>query len=522
MIVSAEPARGPLAGGAPEGSSRRLSVRAVAVRLFLTCWLVYSIHLATNSVREIYPALSLGDHFSFRVDEYAGMHPDLFEKQGFGWHINSNPGASMLAAVPYALARPLVDKVVAQVNRQRKASQAEPPVYDSPWPMAREFFRQAWLRGLDVKLGLAAVIMQTLCMAPISAAGVVGMFFLLRRLFGSDSAALWLSVLYAFGTPVFFRAGYLNHNMILGHIVFLGFVILCLSSPDLPAPAFGAGVAGGLAMLLDYSGIVPLIGLFAFAVLRNYRGAFRSAASYALGAAGPIALLWFYQWRSFGNPFLPAQRWMPPVQFHDVGYQGFGWIQADLLWANLFDYRFGLFTSAPVLLLALLGPWLARRGRALPARTLGFCLALAAGFWLFASAVSYAHLQFNTGVRYLAPAVPFVFVPACVVLLRLPRRLAYLLSACAVFQGWSMAMYRDVERGLGVLDPLVRVLTGGFTVPVLTVLSRMGAQYGDYFKSGVSPLPLFLFVGAILYGLWSPRFDGGFGTARAYREPREK
>ena len=72
----------------------RLPPRAIAVRLFLTCWLVYALHFATNIVREIYPALSLGDHFSFRVDEYANMHPDLFEKEGYGWHIGNNPGAS--------------------------------------------------------------------------------------------------------------------------------------------------------------------------------------------------------------------------------------------------------------------------------------------------------------------------------------------------------------------------------------------------------------------------------------------
>jgi hypothetical protein len=55
------------------------SPRSIAVRLFLTCWLVCSIHVATNTVREIYLALAIGDHLSFRVDEYAHMHPDLFE-----------------------------------------------------------------------------------------------------------------------------------------------------------------------------------------------------------------------------------------------------------------------------------------------------------------------------------------------------------------------------------------------------------------------------------------------------------
>jgi hypothetical protein len=30
----------------------------------------------------------------------------------------------------------------------------------------------------------------------------------------------------------------------------------------------------------------------------------------------------------------------------------------------------------------------------------------------------------------------------------------------------------------------------------------MGSQYGTWFEHGVSPLPLFLFTGALIYGIW--------------------
>jgi len=184
----------------------RYSPRSIAIRLFFTCWLVYSLHLATNTVREIYLALAIGDHLSFRVDEYANMHPDLFEKPGYGWHIGANPGASMFGAIPYAASRPVLDRIVAAVNRSR-ANVKEPPVYNSPWPLARQFYERSWRRGYDVKFGLAAIVMQVFCMAPISALGVVAMFFLLRRVFASDRTGVWMALLYAFGTPVFFRTG---------------------------------------------------------------------------------------------------------------------------------------------------------------------------------------------------------------------------------------------------------------------------------------------------------------------------
>ena len=76
-------------------SGWRFSQRQTAVRLFITCWLVYALHFATNTVREIYPALALGDHLSFDVSEYNGLHPDIFEIPGRGVFINNNPGTSI-------------------------------------------------------------------------------------------------------------------------------------------------------------------------------------------------------------------------------------------------------------------------------------------------------------------------------------------------------------------------------------------------------------------------------------------
>src|SRR5581483_9673617 len=113
--------------------------RGIALRLFLTCWLLYALHFATNTVREIYPALSLGDHLSFDVSEYVGLHPDIFELPGRGAFINNNPGASInnnpgasiLGALPYTLARPVIDRIVERIQRARAASNAPPPNYDT-------------------------------------------------------------------------------------------------------------------------------------------------------------------------------------------------------------------------------------------------------------------------------------------------------------------------------------------------------------------------------------------------------
>ena len=439
------------------------------------------LHFATNIVREIYPALGIGDHFSFRLDEYAHMHPDLFEKEGYGWHIGNNPGASMLAAIPYALARPIINSIVKRVQENRAAGGlSEPPSYNSPWPMAREFYNEAWRRGFDVKFGLAAFVMQALCMAPVSALGVVVMFFVLRRIFLSDRTALWLSLLYAFGTPVFFRTGYLNQNMMLGHFTFMGFVTMWNPSGSdrwsTRVRFFLGGLAGGAALLLDYSGVVLLLGLFVYGLAKRLRvaapaDAFRHACWYVLGTLGPVFLLWFYQWQSFGHPFYPGQHWMAPVEWIELGYQGYGWPQLELFLALAFDYRFGFFVSSPLMLLAVVYPFVGRKDpRLLPNLELAFILSLFLAFWLFFSGSNYTRLQFNTGIRYMTPMLPFLFLPAALTLMRLPRVAIYFIALASVTESWCLAMVRDVERGLGVLDPILRVFIGGFQLPALNTL----------------------------------------------------
>ncbi|MGH7820002.1 MAG: hypothetical protein ACREQ9_09525, partial [Candidatus Binatia bacterium] len=237
--------------------------------------------------------------------------------------------------------------------------------------------------------------------------------------------------------------------------------------------------------------------------------AVRHGAWYVAGSVAPVLLLWLYQWRSFGHPLYPGQHWMPPVQWIELGYQGYGGPQLELLWSLAFDHRFGLFVSAPLMLLALVAPF-ADRGpnRRLPPLELRFLLALFVAFWLFFGGSNYTRLQFNTGIRYMTPMFPFLFLPAAIVLLRLPRPAIYALVLLSLVISWPLAMVREVGRGPGILNPIVTVLIGGFQLPALTTLSRIGGEaYGTFFRQGVSPLPLFLLTSAILYGVWSPRWS---------------
>jgi hypothetical protein len=481
----------------------------VALRLFATAWLVYVLHFATNIVREHYPAFSLAERGTLRVDPYVGLHPDLFTIDGRGGFINNNPGASLLGALPYALARPAVDVAVERAMRRRAAAGAPPPTaYDDPRPNRRRFFQQTRERGLDVRFGLAAGVIHAGFTAPVSAAAAVAVCAVLVRLGASRRAAAALALLFAFGTPFFFRSAYLNQNLLVAQLSLFAFAALLLpraSAPPRRALAV-AGLCAGFALVCDYSGLVAIAGLGAYALARCVRalgagaGLRRAGWMVASGAAA-AAILPLYQAWAFGDPWLPAQRYMPATAYSGFGWSGFNWPAGDLAWQNLFDPRFGLFAAGPLLLLAFAAPVAARRGAPrLGAPELALAFGLSAGFWLFASCVEYARLQWNTGVRYLVPCVPFLFLAAASVLVRLPRPLAVGIALGAVGWSWAHAMVRETPW-----ESVRAVLAGGPQLPWLTSVWRSGARAPLLLRdSGPVAWPLLLPAAAALAILWRP------------------
>jgi hypothetical protein len=497
-----------------EASDRKLGgwrfsfpAKNLGVRIFLVSWLVFSLHFATNTVRELFPALSLGDRLSFDVTEYSGLHHDIFEIPGRGTFINNNPGASIIGAVPYTLSRPVTDRIVERVQRSRAATlQKEPAKYDTIYPLAQEFYERSRAKGFDIKFGLAAGITQTFAMAPISALGVIVMFWILLALTKSPRASVLLAFLYAFATPIFFRTAQLNQNVLLANFALFSFALLWRPWKDNAAGTkpfyFAAGLCCGWTVILDYSGLIAVAALSGYALAcwlsaqASERRVF-DLVRFASGVALCGAILMVYQWSSFGNPILPAQSYMPPANFTDLGYRGFSFPQLDLLFETAFGLRYGLFTSAPILLLAFFVPvWLRKSTRLLERREIAFVVLFTGLFFVFCSANQYGRMQFNTGVRHIVPVVPFVFLLAANVLVKIPKTVAVVLGLLGTYWSWCLVMYRDVEQGTGIFEAVKHVSLEGFRLPWLTTLERMG------FVQSASAVPLLLMAGILICFIW--------------------
>ncbi|HEX4932062.1 MAG TPA: hypothetical protein VFV33_02715, partial [Gemmatimonadaceae bacterium] len=346
---------------------------------------------------------------------------------------------------------------------------------------------------------------------------------ILRLLVGMgmrERHAMWLAFAYAFCTPILFRTAFLNQNLAIGILALLGFAVLwdplrsAATRWGWNARLLVAGLMGGMCFLNDYSGALAtgLLGLYALWIAWDRDGfasVIPTGMMYTLGALGPILLLWYYQWAAFGNFILPPQNWMAPVTWIEVGYKGVGGPQPDLLWMLVAEPRYGLFTSAPLLLLALLWPLYHARGATLvPRREAIVCAAMTLAFLVFFSAVQYTRLQWVTGIRYVMPVIPFLFLLTADVLRLVPRAVAAVALLAGLAVDWALAMTRSQD---GVLVAIEQVLRNGPALPVVTTLSKMTTQYLPWGDGRLTATPLFLLAGVLVAAIWLVPLPAGRG-----------
>ena len=412
----------------------RTGVRAA--KLFVSCWLLYSVHWAPYIIREHFPAIAVAEHGTLNVERFHGWTEDIFRGPNGGVFINNNPGASIAGATALVVARP----VLYAIERWNLSH---------PAPVSPAVIREEKAVALSVEqrqdmLFLAvAFFTVALVMAPASASAAAFLAVRLAQAGVSAPRAAAAALLYAFGTPVFFRTAYLNHNLLVAQAGLIAFLLLydAARRPVALRSCWFAGMLAGFAVLCDYSGLLLLAAAGLYSVARaEGRGRLRRLALYAAGAAPFLLGLLAYQWTAFGNPFLPSQQYMTAVPLTSQGYRGFGRPDPALLLANFFDPRFGLFVYCPLLGLAFAAPFLRRVPHRLPRRETIFVLAYFGAFVLFCAANRYSWLQPSTGFRYLVSAVPGLLLLSLQALQVFPAWLRFLVAVSTTLHAWAIAM----------------------------------------------------------------------------------
>ncbi|HXT70235.1 MAG TPA: hypothetical protein VN700_10800 [Vicinamibacterales bacterium] len=493
-------------------------------RIFVVAWMFYSLHFATNVVREHYPAFSIAQHGTFRVDEYQGFHADIFVHKDGHAVIGNQVFVSMLAAVPLFVFNPVLDRIEAY-SKAKIASEGVPAGgYRIDKPNRQKFFQLVKERGLDLRFGAATAVTSVFFMAPITAAFLVFFYGVLLTRGLEARTATGLTFLLGFGTPLFFRTSTLNHNLFVMYAMFIAFVLLWLPSRGLTtfaeatvvgrslarrpkAPGsrrFWAGFFGGITLATDYVGVIilPLLWIY-FVVTRarasSWRTALSESTAIVLGTLPPIAFLLYSQWSMYGNPFLPGQYWMPNQNvFVDVGARGWTLPDPQLFLMNLFDPSFGMYVWAPILLLALVP---VRRYRdeslILPRPERRWLAVTWVAFLVFASSNQYSRLQFNSGFRYLVPLVPFLMLALADHWVRLPRGWRAGVAGVAMLHAWVLTVFREP-----VGQSWRMFLAEGPQLPWYRVLGLTSSPDNPWLGTWLVPTLLMALTAAIAAGFW--------------------
>ena len=475
-------------------------------RLFIVLWIVYSVHFATNVVREHYPAFSLVDHGTFRVDEYQGFHSDIFVHTDGHSVIGNQVFVSMLAAVPLWVFDPVLDALERHSREKIAREGVKDAEYRIDKPNRVNFFRLVKERGLDLRFGAATAVTTIFFMAPLTAAFLVFFYSVLVRRLVDPRTATWMTLLLGLGTPLFFRTSSLNHNLFVMYAMFIAFALMWLTpagSAMTVRRRLLAGLFAGITIATDYIGVVIIPLLLGYFIWRRMRESSLGTAVLESGAivAGmlpPIAFLLYSQWAMYGNAFLPGQFWMPDQNIYvHQGMRGFTLPDPQLMLLNLFDPAYGLFTWAPVMALAFLP--IARQGDSavLPLLERRWVWLTFAALMLFVSSNQYSRLQFNSGFRYLVPLLPLLMLVAADVWRRLGRGARIAITVVAVLHAWVLTVFREP-----VVTSFRMFLDEGIQLPWYRVLSLTSQPGNPWLGTWWVPAAILVIMAAVLTALW--------------------
>ncbi len=507
------------------------ALASVRLRLFLVSWILFGVHLATNIVREHYPAFALISRGDFFLDDYAGFHADIYLHPVTKHYVVGN---QVLGSLPAAAALFVLDPALDALQRWERVHmtpRSQDAEYATDRPNRAAFFRLVRDRGLLLRFAASAAITSLLVMSPLGAALVAAMFGVLERRGMPATRAAALALLFGFGTPVFYRSAHLVHNMFLLAAAFWAFLLLWRSSGDAkahpPARVFWAGLLAGACLALDYAGGIALAALGLYLALPRWReagfaAAVRACVPFVLGALPPIAFLLATQAWMYGDAFTPGQLHQQENAFTSHGVRGIDWPSAAVFSRNLFDHAWGLIPWSPFLAIAFLPSRLLAGDPArwiLPRRERRFVAGFVGAFLLFCAMNRFSLLQWNTGFRYLLPLVPFLFLQAADWLARAPRALFLAIAAPTVAHAWVMAMSRFQQptadyAGLAVpLACWAEILTRGPQLPWLSVLRQTVSDPSHFIHWPIWPTLILALALATCWGIWR----SGERAARATR-----
>lgn len=330
----------------------------------------------------------------------------------------------------------------------------------------------------------------------------LGMLWLVRRFLGaylSPGVADAVTVTYGLGSLAFSYSLLFMSHQTTAVLLFGGFYALWrLARGEWRERGYLAvGACAGATVAAEYTGALGVLGLVLYAVLTvswreeparaRWVRLGRGAGLATLGALPFVVGLMLYHQAAFGHPLESGYKHLNDAAYqpwHLGGFLGIRYPDPRAFFLSFFSPLRGLFTLSPFLLLALPGVAVLRREARASTEMrahLWLVVALLAGYTYFTSSFSYDSWGWTTGPRHLTGLVPFLLLPAGLVLERprasgrwgLAGMAAALCTASIAFTGVATFVnYVPDDVSNVVLGLAVPLLKAGYPSP--SVLNLLG------------------------------------------------
>lgn len=438
--------------------------RSVALKLFITFWLVYAMFAtpAGGATPNRYVDLthSIVNEGRFEIDTY---HENTIDKAFVNGHYYAAalPGPSIMAAPLYVvfkeIYRLLPDSVTtqaAEIQSFKKTRLAGSSFYGSVDNV--EFFFTQYLLTMVFVGGIGAL-------------GATVLFLFARQLGAGQGLALLTAIAYAWGTHAFFFSTTFFEQIItasLGIISFCGVHKFVASDERNPLSILALGALTGLLIFSEYFGAI-LAGLFFLYLAYHFRD--RRAILFALGGLIPLFLLFAYNYLILGNLFDSPYLHLGAEFDCQIkeGLAGVSYPRPERALAVLFGIEKGLFLYAPILILSV------------TSMTSALAAPRRAAICLFCGAVFAVALIYNAsfcfwsatsfGPKYLVDVLPMLTLPIAFTNRtgNLRRGLSWLLLGCSIFINWTGAQFGFAET---VWEHTQTLFLRGATLPLFSAL----------------------------------------------------
>jgi hypothetical protein len=352
---------------------------------------------------------------SVQIDPDAEATGDRAERDGH-FYCDKAPGVSFAAAAALAVVGPLAT-----------AAGLDPG-------------EALWWRAVPYSVTLLAVSL------PVALAALA-LYGALCELCGAAAALFAVAALFL-ASPLLGYAGLLYGHAPAGCLLALGWLALFRAA----GPAGGsaaracavAGLCAGTAVLVEFPAALggAALGLYALALAPLRRALW----AMALGALGPLLLLFAYDTAAFGGPLSLGYAHLPAGQFNGMeqGFFGVRLPRPQALWQLTLGVHRGLLRLSPVLAAGLAGCVLLWRSGERRLRATGpLALGLLTAFLCLNAGYVYWDGHASFGPRHALPALPLLALPLAIAFQRFPRLCLALLCPSLLVCGLAWATHPE-------------------------------------------------------------------------------